>query len=412
MPVTPLRIWLFQTGEPLPLEPGARLLRTGYVAGELARRGHEVWWFASAFEHQLKRMLFADDARVTLPNGVILQLLHGTGYRRNVSLERYRDHRQVATKFRRLAPGLPRPDVVAASLPCYFLAAEASAWAKQQGVPCLIDARDPWPDTFIDALPRPFRFPASLLLARDRRLVRRVFHDADSILAMSASMLDWALNQGGRRQGPMDGVFYNAYPRPEATPVSPPWLEALAGKTIVAYVGTFGRSYELRLLLESAAAFHQEGDTNTHFVLAGCGEQENALRQLSADLPNVLLPGWLNASAIAALLGQAAVGVAPCRSVPGALPNKIFEYLAFGLPVVSSLTGEMAEHIDRQGLGLNYRAGDAKELYTALRRLLADPAGLGTMSLAAQDFHTRYGSVDHVYAAYADHLENLAARRF
>ena len=50
-------IWVIKDGEPLPIEPDARVLRTGLLAAELVRRGHTVTWWTSTFAHHRKVLL-------------------------------------------------------------------------------------------------------------------------------------------------------------------------------------------------------------------------------------------------------------------------------------------------------------------------------------------------------------------
>ena len=50
-----MRAWLIQTGEPLPIDGEfPRLLRTGFLAQQLADRGHHVTWWCSTFNHWTK----------------------------------------------------------------------------------------------------------------------------------------------------------------------------------------------------------------------------------------------------------------------------------------------------------------------------------------------------------------------
>ena len=46
-----LNIWLLQIGEVLPLDVDARMIRTAYLADELVKRGNNILWWASAFDH-------------------------------------------------------------------------------------------------------------------------------------------------------------------------------------------------------------------------------------------------------------------------------------------------------------------------------------------------------------------------
>ncbi len=406
-------IWLLQTGEPLPLDPGARLMRTGLLARLLAARGHAVRWFVSSFEHQRKIMRFPADTELTLPDGVVLQVIKSPGYASNMSLARYRDHALVARTFRRIAPGLPRPDVVVASLPCHNLAYEGVAFAAARGIPSMVDIRDPWPDIIIDYLPAPLRPLARLALWGDLRRARRLFQQTDAIVAVSRTFLDWGLAKAGRAATDRDQTLYLGYPRrrhPEDAPV-PSWLAGLEGRRLAVFVGTFGRSYELELVARAARIFHEAGERDVAFVVAGDGGQADALRAMAGKCDNLLLPGWLDRDTIAALLVRASVGLAPCRMAPGTVSNKIFEYAAHGLPVIASLRGEMETLLARHGFGLSYAPGDVDGLVAALRTVLGDPERRRAMGAAAAAFHAAEGDSGAILERYADRIEQLAARQ-
>ncbi len=404
-------IWLLQTGEPLPLNGQVRKMRTGLLADELTRRGHEVHWWVSAFEHQRKLMQFSRDQEINCAKNLTLHVLKGTGYKENISLARYIDHRLVSRKFRLRSPRAKKPDVIVASLPCYHLAYEAVRYARDRHIPVLIDVRDLWPDIFVTALRFGFlRKIGRVFLYPDFCRVRRVLSDGDGILAISQGVLDWALKRSGRSAGTWDRVFFTGYKSLGATASSavPRWLSGTGNRKLAVYVGTFGHSYELDLVVEAARFLETKHRGKTCFVLAGTGFQETALRVKVRGLRNVVLPGWIGAKDIRDLLRRAWVGLLPCRSVVGALPNKMFEYLSAGLPVVSSVEGEMAEAIDRNSLGINYGAGDLNGLCAALERLLQNPEERERMARNALDFYNRFGNADRIYAEYADHIERVS----
>jgi glycosyltransferase involved in cell wall biosynthesis len=408
-----MNLWLIQTGEPLPLEPGVRKMRTGFLSEELLSRGHSLRWWASAFEHQRKVMQFQKDEEISVNQKMNFQILKGCGYKKNISLFRYFDHRLVARKFRILSHKMQRPDGIVASLPCHHLAYEAVRYAKRQKIPIVVDVRDLWPDTFLDALPPGIlRRIGQGLLFQDFSRVNHLLTGCDGILAMSQGVLNWALHKAKRPPGPWDRVFYMGYKKNEMDQNdSLPWLKERENQKLFVYVGTFGHSYELPLILEAAKRLKAENHNNVSFVLAGTGEQETLLREKCQSLSNVILPGWINSKEIQTLLHRAYAGLVPCRSVSGALPNKVFEYLSAGLPVISSLKGEMAGAIERHGLGINYEEGDVGGLASALENILENPEERDTMARNALSFFRRYGDADIIYKDYAEHIERLILSR-
>ena len=113
----PRTAWLVQSGEPLPLSPGVRRMRSAMLAEELIGRGYDVIWWTSAFDHFTKTWITQKGRDLCPFDGLEIKLLWGRGYDNNVSVARFRDHREVARAFRSQAARRPPPDVVVASLP-------------------------------------------------------------------------------------------------------------------------------------------------------------------------------------------------------------------------------------------------------------------------------------------------------
>lgn len=415
-----MNIWLLQIGEPLPLEPHVRILRTGLLAEKFSERGHTVHWWASTFEHQRKIMLFEKDRDVQLRNGLTLHLLNGGGYRANISLARYIDHFVISKKFRHRAPQYPPPDIILASVPCHRLAFEGMRFARQKNIPFVVDVRDPWPDTFLDHISgKILHWLASQTLKVDFACLRHALQGATALVAMSRGILQWALDKIGRPANQWDRVFFLGYKSAqnsfnnisEENNKIPPWLQGREHLKLLIFFGTFGHSYELQLVVAAARRLLANGRNDLFFVLAGTGEQMAALQREASILPNVFLPGWLTRKEIAVLLRSAYVGLAPIQAVKNAAPNKIFEYFSAGLPIISSLEGEMAELIDQNRLGLNYRPGDLEGLCGCIEKLLDNRALRDEMAANALVFFRNHGDADKIYSEYADHIERLVEAR-
>lgn len=406
-----MKIWLLQTGEPLPMDENVRRHRTGMLSEVLLARGHQVTWWTSAFEHQRKVMLFDCDGEHVLPDGLRLKVIKGPGYRKNVSLARYRDHLEIASKFKLQAEQMNElPDVIVTSLPCHNLSYEAVRFAKAKNIPVLVDIRDLWPDIFLDKIPYFLKSLGRKALKGDFRKVKELMQKADGILAVSNSYLQWGLEKAGRNRGQWDRVFFLGYSngrsQDEASKKGAGWLEQLAGKKVILFVGTFGLSYELDLVLDAARRLESKDDIL--FVIAGTGEKEKEISEKARNIKNVILPGWIDRWQIRNLLNISYLGLVPCDSAFGTIPNKPFEYWSAGLPVVSSLEGDMPDLIDKYRIGLSYAPGSLEGLLRCLEKLVEDKNFRDELSANAFAFFTEFGNAERIYSEFADHVENLA----
>lgn len=372
-----------------------------------------MWW-ASAFEHQRKQFFFDSDHSIGLSEKYIIKALRGIRYTKNVSLKRYLDHRLVARKFARFAVREEPPDLIVASMPSYDLAYEGMRYAKERNIPMVVDVRDMWPDVFLTRLCGLKKRIASFMLAGDFNKLRFLLKNASAITAMSDGILSWAMGYAERARTEGDRVFHLGY-RPVSSideslvgAAIRQLLERLNGNRICLYIGTHGDSYELPLVIEAAKKFFQRApEYRLHFVIAGQGEQTQALKEMSAGLDNVSFTGWLNSHEIALLLRHSYLGIVPCKSVYNAYPNKPFEYFSAGLPIVSSIEGELASLIDEEGIGFNYLPGDAAGLCRGIVTLAKDPDLREKMARNAKEVFVKNFDAKSIYTDYVDYAEMI-----
>lgn len=414
----PLRAWLVTVGEPLPVDPGSpRLLRAGVMAELAALRGFDVVWWTSAFDHHAKRMREGARSQRIEPAGYRLEMLEGEPYASNVSLARLRNHRQTAEDFRRRAGKHARPDVILCSYPTIELCEAAVQYGAAHGVPVLLDMRDLWPDIFLNLAPALLRPFAQLALAPLFAASRRACAGATAIVGITDAFVDWGVRRAGRTRRPLDRAFPLAYrsepPAPEALErARRTWDDAgvTAATPTLCFFGTLGRQFDIPTVLDAARRL---AGRDVRFVLCGAGDRLEDYRRLAADLPNVMLPGWVDAAAIRTLMERSIAGLAPyhCEhSFTLSLPNKAIEYLSGGLPVLSTLSGELALLLERERCGSTTPEGDADALARRIEHLLDAPGAAREMGDNARRAYHAYFVAEVVYGRFLDHLAEAADR--
>jgi glycosyltransferase involved in cell wall biosynthesis len=394
-------------------------MRTALLADRLTERGHDVIWWASTFAHMEKRMIADDDTEIEIGPRQKIKALKGLAYRRNVSLRRYLDHMIIAKKFRRQARLMSPPDIIVTAIPDYQLAYQAVKYANKKDVPVIVDVRDKWPDWFLDVIPFSFlRFLVRFGLYFDFRKVRWLLKHADSLVGSSQCYLTWGLERAGRQRLRQDKLIYlGARGQPDRSSLVlsgdfKSLLERLKGKFVVTFIGTFGRYYNPTIMARAARHLKESGygEDRLVFVIAGDGPAHDEVAMEASGLANVILPGWLDDAEISGLLSCSSVGVIPCNEIVDATPNKAFTYFSAGLPVISSLMGEMEELLDSQRVGVTYSIGDAAELAGLIGDLADRPDLLAELSHNASCLFAREFDADRIYDIYADHIEDIAAR--
>jgi glycosyltransferase involved in cell wall biosynthesis len=409
-----LRIWLVKVGEPSPLASGSRNRRTGRLARLLANRGHEVTWWTSAFEHFEKNWIFNEDTEQTTADSINTVFLKGCGYKKNVSVSRFLDHRILSDKWVREASKRVRPDVIVCCLPPHDLANSVVGYAQKLAIPVVVDIRDPWPDIFIDQLPRNLRRFSRILLASEFRLTRKALAGASGIVAVSNALLTWGLQYAGRDRTEHDRVFYLGAGYTETTSVAKSVgnsnkiaaLEnSLKGKFVVSFYGVFGHTNDVSAVIEAARHLR---NTNIAIVLAGSGDFLEKTRQEAHGLANVFIPGWIDDAEIVTLMRISQVGLCTTSKRLELFPNKAFSYLAFGIPMISSYYGDLKDLIEDEKVGVFCAPGDYEALAAAIKLLAENPTLRSNMSQNARKAFREAFNSTHIYENYCNYVEEMA----
>jgi glycosyltransferase involved in cell wall biosynthesis len=402
--------WIVQIGEPLSwIDSEVRPGRYNQLTRALVKNGHHVVWWCSCFEHFQKCYRYPTSVVLHPEKGVELRLLHAhPSYRRSISLARLWQQKALARKFASQARQLPPPDVILAAIPTPELAANAVAFGHTIKCPVLVDIRDLWPDVYLTGFPQWLRPLARGLLTREYNAVRKTLAGASAITGVSQSYVDWGLLLAGRDSTSNDKVF------PLGSGLES-WVRTLdsqppqkSDRLRFVFAGNLNRSCDTEALAEAARLLSEQGQRKVELVVAGSGDGLRVLERAAGSLPNVTLKGWLEPAAVTQLLCAADVGLLLySRGAMQSLPNKFYDYLACGLPLISSLEGEAAELIKREGIGLNYAAGDPGSLATSICWMAEHPQERAAFRERGRNlFAARYQSAG-VYQRFVEHLSNL-----
>ncbi len=151
----------------------------------------------------------------------------------------------------------------------------------------------------------------------------------------------------------------------------------------ILYVSKFMRRKHPDHLVEAARRLAAEG-LDFDLVLAGNGEMQAELERLVADLPHVVMPGFINQQEMPTILGACDIFVLPSEDEPwGLIVN---EAMCAGLPVaVSSEVGCVADLVRDGENGQTFQARDVDGLANALRPIIGDPNLRKAMSARSRE---------------------------
>lgn len=399
-------IWLVKDAEPLPFDPKQRRLRTGMLAEELHRRGYNIVWFASRFEHARKIFIPGNPIRV-MKDGMTIRLLEGPGYKRNISLSRILHQRAVANDFLQQARNLEKPDLILAACPSPELCHAACLFGKENGIPVYIDARDPWPDSFAEYFPKYLRWVISPVVGMYRSMLRAAFQSAAGVISISRNMLEWSLSYSGRAQGPNDAIFYLGYRTPivDGFAAVPQKFSAEIPLRI-AFVATFGKSYDIKTVLEALRIVNTKNPGHVECLFIGEGSTLDDLSVEERSIPGANFLGWKDGVTLRKILAGVHVGLIAIRGGVSKfwIGNKLFEYSAHRLAVINSAPEEVAAIIKNSDFGINISKENPADLALAIERYLIDPMLLSKHRVNSADIFFKEFAAEIIYPRYADHI--------
>lgn len=257
-------------------------------------------------------------------------------------------------------------DVVWAANPNLFSFFPAVVYGFVKRVPIVRNVDDLWPEVFYE-----------LGLVRSG-LMRRVldflawlsYVVPAAVTPISSGYKRWIVAKYGVHPAKVNVVEVGV------DAVEPLNVKSEKSRFVVMYSGVLGLGYDFDVVLEAAKILAKDDDII--FVIRGVGELASKLRRRIGELGlgNVVLDtNFLPKGELSALLGSADVFVLPMASgshVDEGLPTKVFEYQAYGKPVICVSGGEPARYVEATGSGLIVKPKDAAGFAGAVVRLYED----------------------------------------
>jgi glycosyltransferase involved in cell wall biosynthesis len=266
-----------------------------------------------------------------------------------------------------------RSDVVFASSPPIFPMLSGWAWARLTGAKFIIEVRDLWPESAI-----------ALGIIRNRMLIWMtawlesfLYLHSDGIVALTNGIAETIRTKHAPRAAihvARCAVAPSRLAVSENTRSEVRERHGWGGKCVAMYLGTIGYANDVDCLVEAAEALQDRSDLL--IVLIGDGARRRVIEERSAGLANVELLAAIPKNEVAPYLAAADIGLCPLRNLAlfdSAVPSKLLDYLAAGLPVVAARLKEIAEIASQCGAGLFYAPENAAELAAALRELASNP---------------------------------------
>lgn len=328
----------------------------------------------------------------------------GNGRQRVLNMiDFYRNVQSAAIEYARLHGA---PDVIYASSVHPLTLVAGVRLAKRFGVPCISEVRDLWPESIVEYSDRFTRSnPLIRLLYRGEKWI---YEKSDAVIFTMEGGWDYIVERGWDKSIPREKVHYinNGVDRALFDENRARWrAEApeLDDETHfkAVYAGAVRRVNNLALLLDAAKELK---DPRIRLIVYGDGDELPVLRRRVADegISNVSFKGRVEKKYIPSIISRADLNIVHWEMSPilrfGVSYNKLFEYLAAGRPIFSTVRSPYS-------IVEKYRCGADTEGFTP--RALAE--GIERMAALSADERAAMGERARAAAADFD-FETLTGR--
>ncbi|HDY7678485.1 TPA: glycosyltransferase family 4 protein [Vibrio vulnificus] len=255
-----------------------------------------------------------------------------------------------------------------------------------RGKPFVFEVRDLWPE-----------------LPKEMGVIK------NPVILGLMSLLEWASYRSAHRciglsPGIVDGIKKRGVPESKVTMVpngcdlsiftqpSEAWRpDGVAEEDLMAiFTGTHGMANGLDAVLSAAAELQNRGRDDIKLVLVGQGKLKPQLEAKAQELQlkNVIFHPPVNKHKLAGLMASADVGMQVLANIPafyyGTSPNKFFDYISAGLPVINNYPGWLAGMIEELQCGFAVAPENPKAFANALEQAADDREALAAMGEAAR----------------------------
>ena len=379
------------------------------LALHLARRGHLVTVIASPVSYLTGKAHAAGehlslDGNVAILRAYTYPALHRSFVHRVLSFFSF-----MASSF--LAGFKVRQvDLVWGTSPPLFQGFTAWALSRLKRVPYLFEVRDLWPAFAIQVgvLKNP------LLIRLSEWLERFLYRHAACVVVNSPGFIPHVQQRGARH---IQLVSNGADPRmfdPASDGMRFRQAHNLEDKFVVMYAGAHGLSNDLGVLLQAARQLQDHPEIA--IVLLGDGMDKPALLAQAAawGLNNVHFLPPLPKTQVGEALAAADACIAILKPLPlysTVYPNKVFDYMAAGRPVLLAIDGVIREVVEDAGAGLFVPPGDPHALAAAICRLSGDPVSARRMGFNARRCVEEHFDREVLAEQFASLLEEMVGNK-
>lgn len=260
----------------------------------------------------------------------------------------------------------------------------AARWLRKK--PFVFEVRDLWPE-----LPKAMgviRNP--IILSALSFLEWASYRSAHKLIGLSSGIVDGIAHRGVPKD--MIALIPNGCDLDIFSGAISPWRpsEVKSEDFMAVFAGTHGIANGLDAVLDAASELQKRGRNDIKFVLIGQGKLKSQLqkRAIQESLNNIVFHDPVNKARLSGLFASADIGLQVLANVPafyyGTSPNKFFDYISAGLPVLNNYPGWLADLINENKCGYAVPPEDPVQFANALEAAASDKTELKAQGVRAR----------------------------
>lgn len=342
-----------------------------YIGRALAKLGYTVYIIAASYTHLLREPItITDEFKVQkITEDFRFVWVNMPQYPEAHSKKRIINWFSFAWKLPKLKNKLPKPDIILYSSPSLVGYLGAEKLAKKLKVPLAFEVRDIWPLTLCEVGGYSNKHPFIMLL---QAIEKKAYKNADFVISNLKNSYQH-MQSLGMHSGKFTWIP-NGFLKDEvenAAPLSTQTVEQLPkGKFIVGYTGTLGVANALEALINAANRLKEYSDIA--FVLVGHGKQKAYLEEQASllGLENIHFIDPIPKVQIQSMLNTFNICYIGLTKDPlfrfGVSPNKLFDYLYSGKPIIYAIDSGSYKPISDARAGIQIEPENDEQIAKAI----------------------------------------------
>lgn len=304
---------------------------------------------------------------------------------------------------------LQHVDLVWGTSPPIFQGLTAWLLAKLKKVPFLFEVRDLWPAFAIamGVLKNPVLIKGSLWLEKF------LYRQSNKVIVNSPGYIEHVTKYGAR--------FVQLIPNGADPDMFLPSSDEkifrkkmnLENQFIVTYAGAHGPSNNLEIVLQAAYILKEQKDI--YFLLVGDGKEKKSLQAKAKQLglENVIFIPPVPKLEMSRILAASDICIAilkPLDWYKTTYPNKVFDYMAAGRPVVLAIDGVIRDVVENANAGIFVKPDDPSSMAQAVSFLYEHPEQRLQMGKNGRNYVIHHFNRDHIAKQFIETLEEMVGK--